>query len=226
MGALVPAAEPEQRQTSACPRASGAGQRRGASCPTMAPVTFGLGDFPSESGKEGWPGGREQEEAGACVRAGENSALALAKEQKSPPFPLLCSCCRESRFPASSYFNHWIMAPWYVQFCYPNVLSGHIVLISVNGLHPTSIICLRASLNFALNHLDFRMDTVTCFLLLFRSWNNFFVDPISGVESTVNPWLFWEGRRLLTEIATLQLCCVLGLVFFFFRLLKTVLLSL
>lgn len=168
-----------------------------------------------------WPLGRGfhlwQEEgaeggAGKClVRGGENSAVALAKEQKSPPFPLLCSCC-----PASSCFNHWVMAPPYIQFCYPNVLSGHIVLISVNSLHPTSIICLRASLNYASNHSDFREDTVTQ-VFLFSCWSDFFVDPISSMDSTVSSWLFPEGRRLLTEIATLQLCFV---VFYFFFSLK------
>lgn len=93
---------------------------------------------------------------------GENSAL--AKEQQSPPFPLLCSCCRQG-YPASSCFNQRVMAPSCIQFCYPNVLLGHIVLISVNSLHPASIICLRASLNYASNHSDFREDTVTWFLL-------------------------------------------------------------
>lgn len=111
----------------------------------------------------------------------------------------------------------------YIQFYYTNVLSGHIVLISVNSLHPTSIISLRASLKYALNHSDFREDTVTRFLL-FSCCNDFFVDPISDTESTVSPWLFWEGRRLLTEIATLQLCFVVFCLIFF--LFKTVLLSL
>lgn len=107
------------------------------------------------------------------------------------------------------------MALSYIQFCYPNVLSGHIVLISVNSLHPTSIICLRASLNYALNHSDFREDTVTRFLL-FICRNDFFVDPISNMESTVSPWFFWEGRRLLTETAALQLCFVVFCFIFFF----------
>lgn len=44
--------------------------------------------------------------------------------------------------------------------CYPNTLSGHIVLISVNSLHPTSITCMRASLSYTLKHSDFRKDTV------------------------------------------------------------------
>lgn len=97
------------------------------------------------------------------------------------------------------------------------MLSGHIVLISVNSLHPASIICLRASLNYASNHSDIREDTVTRFLLL--SYRNyFFADPISDMESTVSPWLFWEGRRLLTEIATLQLCFVVFYFFFFLKL--------
>lgn len=52
-----------------------------------------------------------------------------------------------------------------------------------------------------------------------------FVDPISNVENTVNPWFFWEGR-FLTEIATLQLSFVVFCLVFFFFFLKTVLLSL
>lgn len=44
--------------------------------------------------------------------------------------------------------------------CYPNMLPGHIVLISVNSLHPTSITCMRALLSYASNHSDFRKDTV------------------------------------------------------------------
>lgn len=49
--------------------------------------------------------------------------------------------------------------------CYPNTLSGHIVLISVNSLHPTSITRMRASLSYTSNHSDFRKDTVTSFII-------------------------------------------------------------
>lgn len=201
-----------------CPLLSGRiwdGKREG-SHPATLPSPLGWGfRLWQEEGAES--------RAGKClIRGGENSAVALVKEQKSPPFPLLCSCCRQS-CPASSCFNHWVMAPPYIQFCYPNVLPGHIVLISANSLHPTSIICLRASLNYASNHSDFREDTVTQ-VFLFSCWNDFFVDPISSMDSTVSPWLFPEGRRLLTEIATLQLCFVVFCFIFF--LLKTVLLSL
>lgn len=43
VGALLPAVELEQRQTSACPFTSGAGQGMGGLHPAMALITFGLG---------------------------------------------------------------------------------------------------------------------------------------------------------------------------------------
>lgn len=146
-GALLPVVELEQKQTFACCSAAGSGMGRGKARTLPRSPRLWAGDSVSDRRKY-------------LIRGEENSTVALAKEQKSSPFPLLCSCCRQS-CPASSCFNHWVMAPPYIQFCYPNVLSGHIVLISANSLHPTSIICLRASLNYASNHSDFREDTVT-----------------------------------------------------------------
>lgn len=72
------------------------------------------------------------------------------------------------------------MAPSYIQFCYPNVLSGHIVLISVNSLHPASIICLRASLNYASNHSDVREDTAHGFYYL--------VAEITSLQTPFQTW--------------------------------------
>lgn len=76
-----------------------------ASC--RAPLAFGLG-IPPQTGGRGW------EQAGQVLdRGGENSAVALAQGQKSPPFPLLCSCCRQG-CPASSCLNHRVMALSYI----------------------------------------------------------------------------------------------------------------
>lgn len=155
-GALLPMAELQQKQPALCLLLS-FGRGRGKACSLPCSPHLWAGDSISDRSQGAESG------AGKCLVGGEeNSAVALAKEQKNPPSLLLCSCCRQS-CPASSCFNHWVTALSYMQFCYPNVLSGHIVLISVNSLHPTSIICLRASLNYASNHSDFREDTVTLF---------------------------------------------------------------
>lgn len=69
--------------------------------------------------------GAESRQGKCLIRGGENSAVALAKEQESPPFPLLCSCCRQG-CPALSCFSHWAMAPSYIQItqmCCQGILS-------------------------------------------------------------------------------------------------------
>lgn len=100
--------------------------------------------------------------------------LSFGYEAEEPFF--LLHCCRESCPPASVCFNHWIMA---LSFCQPMCCPWHTVLISVNSLHPTSIICLRTSVNGALNRSDFRKDShvlycsgaeITSFQTPFQMW--------------------------------------------------------
>lgn len=81
-GALLPVLELQRKLTRACCSASASGMGRGRAQPLPCSPAFGLG-IPPQIGGRGWG----QVWGMYLVRDGENSAVALAEEQKSPPFP-------------------------------------------------------------------------------------------------------------------------------------------
>lgn len=87
MRALLPVVELQQKQTCACCSASGSGMGEGRSCTLPCSPHLWAGDSPPDRRKGLRSGGASARE--------EVGKMRLAKEQKSPPFPLLCSCCRQ-----------------------------------------------------------------------------------------------------------------------------------